>query len=463
MLLNLAVLLVFAALILLLLHTNKSAAGSRLAPWILLSLATQSTILILGYQFINSRLLRPLSLLTREYPAKTEHAPDRAKANSHSDYLAQIRNVIDSAATSAHLVAQDKARLGSILNAASTFVLVCNDHGKMTYCNLGFAEMLRAHNLDPEQFHLDSLLTAEAIQTIRRAVSVEHGTIELATSMRLRQTAPMPVRLVAIPLDFGDDRLLLMATDLSEWVAMHSEMIMLEAERFRTKAALDQSEARARELEWGMLDIAEQEQRRIGRDLHDGLGQRLTGISFLAKVLVTKLEGDDPKHVPSAQWIVTLLNQAIDDVRQVSRELNPIGFEHHNLGLALRRLVNDVTESCGVSCELIDRCSDLHFSGAVAAQIFRIVQEAINNALRHGRANIISVFLERRSARLRICILDDGIGFDVSLLRTGSGLVNMRTRTAALSGSLRCRSKPHTDRGTILIVSIPEPIVDLWT
>lgn len=444
-------------------HTNKSAEGSRIAPWILLSLAIQAAILILGYQFINSRLLRPLSLLTREYPPGTADPPYRAEATSNTDYLAQLRSVIDTAATSAHLVAQDKARLGSILNAVSTFVLVCDDSGKMTYCNLRLAQLLRAHNLDPEQFHLDGLLSTEATQTIRRAVTVGQGTIELATSMRLRQTAPLPVRLVAIPLDYGDDRLLLMATDLSEWVAMHSQMIKLEAERFRTKAALDQSEARARELEWGMLDIAEQEQRRIGRDLHDGLGQRLTGISFLAKVLVTKLEGDDPKHVASAQWIVTLLNQAIDDVRQVSRDLNPIGFEHHDLGMALRRLVTDVNESCGVSCELIDRCSSLRYSGAAAAQIFRIVQEAINNALRHGRANIISVFLERRNARLRISILDDGIGFNVGLLRTGSGLVNMRTRTAALSGSLRCRSKPNTDRGTILIVSIPEPIVDLWT
>lgn len=424
---------------------------------LILAIAAQGIVLTMTLQRLHRRVLTPLAHLSDNLPDFEAALSTSRGAEPADDPLQRIARHIRTATARIHSQKQTKERLGNIISALASFVIVSDADGRITYCNERFEAILLEQGIKPERFLISALLNDELKVAVGQLIAEKHGAIELTTTWTFPNQSRLPVRLVATPYDSDQDRLLMMATDLTEWAAMQGRLESLEAERRQAETALHQSEARARELEWGILDIAEREQRRIGRDLHDGIGQRLTGITFLAKVLVSKLGKEAPGLSSGAQWIVALLNQTIDDLRRVSWELNPVGFEETDLGAALQRLTQDVTQTCGVACELINTCGAIVPNGATAMHIYRIIQEAINNSLRHGRSSAISVFLERRPGRIRIAVLDDGIGFDATKIRTGSGLLNMRARTEALNGRLRFRSQPNTDRGSVMIVSFPDP------
>jgi len=346
-----------------------------------------------------------------------------------------------------------KMRLREIVNAIATFVVAVDAQGHITFANERFNDLLFRSEVDPASTTMLELLPAEIRAPIARAMAHNELPVELTTTLMAFDRSIMPVRLVVTSIQsVGDDRFLFVGEDTSEWSMMQHRLSSSEQERDMIRSALSTSEARARELEWSMLDIAEREQRRIGRDLHDDLGQRLTGIAFLAKVLGQRTQTLAPELTESTDWIVTLINHAIDDVRRVSRELNPVGFEETDLATALQRLAGDVRRTCGISCEFVNQGNAGGVRGRMALNIYRIVQESTNNAMRHGRAATITILMERRRSGLRLAVLDDGAGFDTRRTRGGSGLTNIRTRALALGGRARCRSGPD---GTLILVRFP--------
>lgn len=346
-----------------------------------------------------------------------------------------------------------KMRLREIVNAIATFVVAVDAQGHITFANERFNDLLFRSEIDPAATKMLELLPTEIRAPIARAMAQNELPVELTTTLMAHDRSIMPIRLVVTPIhSVGDDRFLFVGEDISEWAMMQHRLSSSEQERDMIRSALSTSEARARELEWSMLDIAEREQRRIGRDLHDDLGQRLTGIAFLAKVLGQRTGMLAPELTESTEWIVTLINHAIDDVRRVSRELNPVGFEETDLAVALQRLAADVRRACGISCEFVNQGVAGDIRGRMALNIYRIVQESTSNAMRHGRAATITILMERRRSGLRLAVLDDGAGFDARRVRGGSGLANIRTRALALGGRARCRSGPD---GTLVLVHLP--------
>lgn len=215
-----------------------------------------------------------------------------------------------------------------------------------------------------------------------------------------------------------------------------------------------QNESRLRQMEREIMEIGEREREQIGHELHDGLGQQLTGIAFLSKVLSQKLAAKSLKEAADGAQIVTLINQAISETRQLARGLQPVEIAEHGLMSALGELADKIAKVYSIHCELISNTPVSLHDNVVANHLYRIAQEAINNAVKHGHATHISVELSEPKGKIKLDIREDGIGFQPDILSDGTsmGLQIMRYRANMIGASLDIESTPG--KGTQISVSL---------
>lgn len=196
-----------------------------------------------------------------------------------------------------------------------------------------------------------------------------------------------------------------------------------------------------RRLRREVLEAASREQRRIGHDLHDGLCQDLIGIGFMIRRLgVTQA-------VPAelADPIVEAVTRASAKAREIARGLAPVALGSIGLAAALDDLARTTQKVYGISCELVT-AGQVHVEDeAVAMHLFSIVREAVNNAMKHGRATRVTIELGEGSVR----VTDDGVGFDPGAEGSGMGLGIMRYRAQAIGSDLSLTS--HEGGGTVLV------------
>lgn len=202
-------------------------------------------------------------------------------------------------------------------------------------------------------------------------------------------------------------------------------------------------------LERTILEIGEAERRRIGQDLHDGLGQQLTGIAFMGKVLQERLAQSSAAEASEAANIVKLLNESIRMTRDLARGLLPVVSEANSLPVALERWASEVRELFHVNCRF--ECSASVFVHEVAADhLYRLAQEAVSNAIRHGRARNITISLAIVKGGGVLTIRDDGCGFDPAhSSEPGAGLRIMNHRAKMINGSLTLQSSPNGGTGVM--------------
>jgi signal transduction histidine kinase len=206
----------------------------------------------------------------------------------------------------------------------------------------------------------------------------------------------------------------------------------------------ERNEAEARNLQKELLEITDTEQRRIGHDLHDGLGQHLTGIAFMSKLMEQRLAAKTIPEAEDARKIAGLVNKAIGWTRDLARGLAPVDLDQEEgLASALKQLTEGTSELYGAPCRF-EVSGDSHFRNPpVAIHLYRIAQEALNNAIKHARPRSIVVQLTRTKGEIRISVEDDGKGFDPISVRTGGmGLRIMKYRAKMISGQLEVRKRP---------------------
>ncbi|MBS0372977.1 MAG: PAS domain-containing protein [Proteobacteria bacterium] len=206
--------------------------------------------------------------------------------------------------------------------------------------------------------------------------------------------------------------------------------------------ALDVSERRDRERE--LLAAVTAEQRRFARDLHDGLGQELTGISLLARSLARPLAAAAPALLPGLEELVAATTAAIATSREVARGVSPVALGEGGLSGALRELAarNRRRGGPAVRCRLSDRAGR-PCDALVADNLYRIAQEAIGNANRHAGAREVRLGFDRTARRLRLVVEDDGVGLapgDEG--RGGLGLRIMRARAELIGAQLVISAAP---------------------
>lgn len=182
--------------------------------------------------------------------------------------------------------------------------------------------------------------------------------------------------------------------------------------------------------------VATRERRRIGQDLHDSIGQLLTGISLLSRSLANGLQRDNRQGSDDAAQISELADDASNQIRQISRGLMPSDIVQRGLYSSLRNLARITTDSCGLQCEaIIDET--IEFSdGAVETHLFRIAQEAVNNAVRHSGGDQIEIIISERNELPQLEIKDNGRWRNIMENSGGIGMKTMEYRASAINGQL---------------------------
>lgn len=210
-------------------------------------------------------------------------------------------------------------------------------------------------------------------------------------------------------------------------------------------------------LERELLEISERERRGLAQELHDGIGQQLGGIAYLCNVLRQKLLERGAPEAAEAGRVSELMRNAIKQTRRVARGLSPIQPDPEGLSSALKELAEQTTELFGIRCVFLCRRPVRVYDQEVAAHIFRIAQEAVNNALKHANAHTMTVGLNRVCEKLTLTVTDDGWGIGRPAPgRDGLGIRIMHYRSGLIHGALSIRRR--RGRGTEVICSAPSPL-----
>ena len=236
----------------------------------------------------------------------------------------------------------------------------------------------------------------------------------------------------------------LLLEDLANDLAFGISMLRLRAERER--------------LEDEILKSIEREQERISRDLHDGLCQLLVGAKYRSVFLKRLARGHLPAMEKEAQSLEELLSGAIEQARELARGLNPVAATPAGLTAALQKLAADAVNGEGPRCFCQFPTPVNIFDQHIACHLYRIAQEAVQNAFKHGRAKNISITLSRRDKLINLVVKDDGIGIPLSPKETGMGLKNMQTRARLIGGLLEIRRRKHGGTAvTCAFLQKPQP------
>ncbi|PYL67451.1 MAG: hypothetical protein DMF28_09125, partial [Verrucomicrobia bacterium] len=228
----------------------------------------------------------------------------------------------------------------------------------------------------------------------------------------------------------------------------------LETQRLRQQRTvlLEREVAERARLEREVIESCAREQRRIAYDLHDGVGQQLVGIALSAKLLEEQLRAERSAEADRASLIAQLANGAARQVRLTARTLegaDGVG----DLKTALRSLAANMSENCGVKVTVKADSSSLPISPPVAAQLYRVAQEAMRNAIEHGAAREVLIQLTFGDQDLMLTVQDDGKGFDANINGRGMGLRIMRYRAQCIGGSCEVHAGPG--QGTIVHCRVP--------
>src|SRR6202034_1877398 len=207
-------------------------------------------------------------------------------------------------------------------------------------------------------------------------------------------------------------------------------------------------------LEKGILEVSAREQRRIGEDLHDGLGQHLTGIAFMSKVLESKLCDKSLPESGDAAKIVNLVNEAINKTRELSRGLLPVVSDAHGLMSALTRYAEEMQDLFKITCRFECGGSVLVYDVSVATHLYHIAREAVNNAIKHGHPSHVVISLSAENGEGTLAVQDDGAGIsETPPSDTGMGLNIMSYRANMIGGSLDVRK--NFTGGTTVVCLFP--------
>jgi PAS domain S-box-containing protein len=228
------------------------------------------------------------------------------------------------------------------------------------------------------------------------------------------------------------------------WIHDRAFPIRDETGRVYRIAGIAEDITDRKRLEREILEISDQEQRRIGQDLHDSLCQHLAGTAFASRALQEKLTVKFSPEASAAAQIAEYVNQAIAQARNLARGLSPVELERAGLPAALQQLSLSVQSVFHVPCQFTGNEACTIQDKAVATHLYRIAQEAVTNAVRHGKPKHIWVAFQPVNGGVALTVKDDGVGVpEVLDGRKGMGLQFMRYRATMIGATLDVRRAPE--------------------
>jgi signal transduction histidine kinase len=227
------------------------------------------------------------------------------------------------------------------------------------------------------------------------------------------------------------------------------------AERQRALEQLRESHEQLRALSVYLQHVREEERMRISREVHDGLGQALTGLKMDLSWLSHRLPRELQELIEKTRGMAAHIDQTIQTVRRISTELRPGILDHLGLVAAIDWQTNEFQTRTGIQCQFAHALDRTILDEHLNTAFFRIFQETLTNIIRHARATRVEVDLYEEEGRLVLEVRDNGRGItrEQTLNMKSIGLLGMRERAALLGGDVRLTGAPG--KGTTVIVSIP--------
>ena len=344
------------------------------------------------------------------YTEEMTITPVRNAAGEITHFVAIKQDV-----TERQLAAESRQRLAAIVESSDDAIISTDLQSKVTSWNAGAQRLFKYTAKEALGRSISVLFPRNRRDTVKKTPKqlLHGGHIQHFEAVRFKKGG-VPVQVSVSLSPIRDD-----AGNISGISAIYRDI----TER--------------KDLERAAAEAASREQRRIGLDLHDSLCQELTGISLLWKTVNQSVAAQSLPDAATVREVGRLLVQTIGQARDLAHGLSPVELESNDLGAALkhlglstRRLFN---VSCVVHCRQRVRLADM----TVATHLYRVAQEAVTNAIRHGKADRIWISLGRRKDRLTLRVRDNGSGFSRRrIFKPGMGMRSMRYRAKAIGGLL---------------------------
>ena len=232
--------------------------------------------------------------------------------------------------------------------------------------------------------------------------------------------------------------------------------VKLSDRRIFTGFVRDITERKRMEKE--ILEISEREQRRIGHDLHDSLGQHLTATALAGKVLAKKLTDKSLPEAAAADRVVALVEESIELTRKFARNLHPIELQANGLADALQNLAANISGAFNVGCRFEHSGSVVLAGHDAEIHLYRIAQEAASNAIRHGRARNVIVSLDAVGEKTMLTVTDDGAGLAADArTKKGMGLRIMEYRAGMVGATFDIQNLPAGGTRAVCVLNPGRP------
>jgi signal transduction histidine kinase len=223
-----------------------------------------------------------------------------------------------------------------------------------------------------------------------------------------------------------------------------------------------EAERRARSLARRLVEVQESERRRIARELHDEAGQSLAALRFGLRLLEREV-GDGVGVAGRVAELMQRTDAVIDGLHRLAADLRPASLDYLGLDAALRQYARSAASQFGFEVHFKARgFGGERLPAAVETALYRVVQEAMTNVVRHARATRVDVLVEHRGARVMVMVEDDGVGFEPDQVERGDhfGLLGIAERAEALGGTLTVESTPGAGATVVVEVASADPHPD---
>jgi PAS domain S-box-containing protein len=365
--------------------------------------------------------------------------------------VTSIRDITERKRAEAALLASEESLRATIQNTPNVAVQWFDATGRVVFWNRASELIYGWTALEAAGKTLgDLIFTAVESDTFQNALlEIERtgrpvGPVEFPFRRRDGNAGVILSTIFRIQLPSGEPRFVCMDVDLTERKAAEESLKLAQQKELVVR----------QEFAHQLLTAQEQERQRLATELHDSLGQNLSVIKNRAD-LAQKLANIPSDAIDHLGAIERVVSQAITETRNLARNLRPLHIKQVGLTDSLLGLIREVSQSTGIRFERRLENVDDVFTGESATSLYRIVQEALNNLVKHSRAREARISLERDVRCVRLRVTDDGVGFDArkGIPRTGLGLTSLGERARMLGGALQIQSSPG--KGTELTVELP--------
>jgi signal transduction histidine kinase len=394
-----------------------------------------------------------VTLLAAQAAVAIENARLYESATRWSRQLESLNEVANALITETNLetlLGLIAERLRELLNARLVLVTLPagDDMVRIAAASGEGAESLRGSTTARSQSKTGRVLDRRRPERTDSAIDDLEVNQELARRLGFRTGlwAPLLVRDEAIGVIAAHDK------QTSDGRFTDDDLRLAETFAARAATAVDLSQRVARDALARAMTAQELERRRLARELHDETGQALT--SVLLGLKAVEEAPDEAELRVAAAELRELVVATLQDVRRLAVELRPKALDDFGLEPALERLAHSFSEQTGMTVDVESALSGERLPWEVETALYRIVQEALTNIVKHSRASRVSILVARRPGWVAAIVEDDGRGFDVGTSRDGGiGLVGMRERMALLDGRLDVESSEG--RGTTIRAEVP--------